>query len=118
MPAKRKKIEKKKSMLIRKNDWVEAISGKEKGKRGKVLRTLQSQNRVIVEKLNFIKLHNKPKGRKQQSGIIEKEGSIEVSNLMLVCTKCDKPVRVGIQILSDQKKVRICRKCGEVIGKT
>jgi len=100
---------------IRRGDFVEVIAGKEKGKRGKVLKVLPKKERVIVEKVNIIKKHARPSPTTGQGGIIEKEGSIHISNVMIVCPKCDKPVRVGIKFLEDGKKVRFCKKCGEII---
>ena len=100
---------------LKKNDTVAIVSGNEKGKRGRVLSVERSNNRLIVEKLNMIKRHMKPSKKYQQGGIIEKEGSINISNVMLVCTKCDKSTRIGQKILENGKKVRECKKCGEVI---
>jgi len=100
---------------LKKNDTVVIVSGNEKGKRGRVLSVERSNNRLIVEKLNMIKRHMKPSKKYQQGGIIEKEGTINISNVMLVCTKCDKSTRIGQKILENGKKVRECKKCGEVI---
>lgn len=100
---------------LKKNDTIVVVSGNEKGKRGRVLSVQRGNNRIIVEKLNMIKRHMKPSKKYQQGGIIEKEGSIHLSNVMLVCTKCDKSTRIGQKILENGKKVRECRKCGEVI---
>jgi len=101
---------------IRKNDLVEVIAGKEKGKTGKVLKVLPKTFRVLVEKLNRVKKHQKPTQTNPQGGIVEKELGIHSSNLMLVCQKCNKAVRVTRQEKSG-KKVRVCRKCGETIDK-
>lgn len=105
---------------IRKDDIVQVISGREKGKKGKVLAFLNEKQRVTIEKLNLYKRHTKAgkKGQAQQGGIIEKEGSIHVSNVLLVCDKCGKGVRIRRKKLEDGKRVRICGKCGEVIDKT
>jgi len=100
---------------IKKDDKVRIITGKEKGKMGKVLRVLRGKERVIVENMNFVKRHTKPGGQTRQGGIIEKEASIHWSNVMLVCNKCINPVRIKMQRLEDGKMVRVCRKCGEVI---
>jgi large subunit ribosomal protein L24 len=102
---------------IRKNDTVLVIAGKEKGKRGKVLFVLPARNRVIVERVNFIKKHQRPTQKVRQGGIIEREGSLHVSNVMLVCGKCDKPTRVGKQVLADGRRVRVCRRCAETLDK-
>jgi len=92
------------------------IAGKDKGKSGKVLSVLSKKNRVIVEKVNFIKRHTRPSAKQRQGGIIEREGPINISNVMLICTKCNKPSRVGKKYLEDDKKVRVCKKCGEILS--
>ena len=100
---------------IKKNDTVQIISGDEKGKRGRVLSMLSKDDRIIVEGINMIKRHMKPSKKYSQGGIIEKEASVERSNIMLVCPKCDKPTKIGNKILENDKKIRLCKKCGEVI---
>jgi large subunit ribosomal protein L24 len=100
---------------VRKNDSVMVISGKERGKTGKVLRVLPDQDAVIVERLNMVKRHTKPRGPQQPGGIVEKEASIHASNIMIMCDKCNAPVRVGRKILGDGKKIRICRRCNEAL---
>ena len=102
---------------IRKNDLVMVTKGKEKGKSGKVLRVLPENNKAIVEKLNFIKRHSRPTQQMKQGGIITKEAPISLSNLMVLCPKCNKSVRVGRKILEDGKKVRVCNKCEEILDK-
>jgi large subunit ribosomal protein L24 len=102
---------------IRRNDTVLVIAGKEKGKRGKVLMVLRARDRVIVERVNFIKRHQRPTQKVRQGGIIEREGSLHVSNVMLVCGKCDKPTRTGTQVLADGRRARVCRRCGEIVDK-
>lgn len=102
---------------IKKDDIVQVISGKEKGKKGKVLALLNEKERVTIEKLNLFKRHTKTNKKGQQGGIIEKEGSIHISNVLLVCDKCGKGVRVRRKKLEDGKRVRMCGKCGEVIDK-
>jgi large subunit ribosomal protein L24 len=102
-------------MKIQKNDNVLIIKGKDKGKKGKVRKALPDKDRVIVEGLNLIKRHSKTKGKTRQAGIIELEGPIHVSNVMVICNKCNKPVRVGVRILEDGKKARYCRGCSEII---
>lgn len=101
---------------IRKNDLVMVTTGKDKGKTGKVLRILKKKDRVIVEKVNMVKRHVKP-SQKTKGGILEKESPIHVSNVMIYCEKCSKPVRVGKKVLDDGKKVRYCKKCNDVIDK-
>ena len=100
---------------IKKNDTVMVIAGRERGKTGKVLRVLPAKERALVERLNMVKRHQKPRGPQSPSGIIEKEAPIHVSNLMLICAKCTDPVRVGRRRLDDGKTVRVCKKCGEIL---
>jgi large subunit ribosomal protein L24 len=100
---------------IRKNDSVIVIGGKERGKTGKVLRVLPDKDAVIVERLNIVKRHTKPRGPQQPGGIVEKEAAIHASNIMFLCDKCNAPVRVGHKILADGKKIRICRRCNEAL---
>jgi len=102
---------------IKKNDMVIVTKGKEKGKSGKVLRVFPEKGKAIVEKLNFIKRHAKPSQQMRQGGIIEKEAPLTVSNLMVLCPKCNKPVRTGRRRLEDGKNIRVCRKCGDILDK-
>jgi large subunit ribosomal protein L24 len=102
-------------MKIHKNDNVLIIAGKDKGKKGKVRKSLPDKECVIVEGLNLIKRHSKTKGQTRQAGIIELEGPIHVSNVMVICNKCNKPVKVGVRVLEDGKKARYCRNCSEII---
>jgi large subunit ribosomal protein L24 len=106
------------ALSVRRNDTVQVMAGKEKGKRGKVLIVLPDRERVIVERVNFIKRHQRPTQKVRQGGIIEREGSLHVSNVMLVCGKCDKPTRTGTQVLADGRRVRVCKKCHETLDKT
>ncbi len=101
--------------MIRKNDEVIVISGKEKGKRGKVLSFTNEGERVRVEKLNMIKRHVRPNQKMPQGGIVDKEGSIHVSNVLLYCAKCKKGVRLGVKAGKEGKKQRVCRKCSGVL---
>jgi large subunit ribosomal protein L24 len=103
---------------IKRNDTVEVIAGKEKGKRGKVLIVLREKQRVIVERVNFIKRHQRPTQKVRQGGIIEREGSLHVSNVMLVCGKCNLPTRTGVQTLGDGRRVRVCKRCNELVDKS
>ena len=100
-------------IAIKRNDLVVVTAGKEKGKKGKVLRVLRDKDRVIVEKVNFIKRHQKPSGAQKQGGIIEREGPLHLSNVMLFCEKCGKGVRIRRQRLEDGNVVRLCAGCGE-----
>ena len=102
-------------MKIRKNDTVLVIAGKDKGKKGKVRFAYPKDERLLVEGVNFIKRHTRARGRVRQAGIIEVEAPIHVSNIMLLCSRCNHPTRVGFRILEDGRKVRICRSCQEVI---
>lgn len=100
---------------IKLSDQVEIIAGKDKGMVGKVIKAFRDTDQVIVEKVNMIKRHTKPNMVNQQGGIVEKESSIDVSNVMLLCPKCSKATRVGFKILDDGAKIRICKKCGESV---
>ncbi len=102
-------------MKIRKNDTVLVIAGKDRGKKGKVRFAYPKDERVLVEGINFIKRHTRAVGQVRQAGIIEREEPIHVSNVMLVCSKCNHPTRVGFRFLEDGKKVRVCKVCHEVI---
>lgn len=103
------------SLKVKKDDMVEVITGKDKGRRGKVLSVTPQYRHLLVEKINIVKKHQKPNQQTRQGGIIEKENKIKVDNVMVVCSKCDKAVRIGKKTLEDGKKVRVCRKCGEVL---
>jgi large subunit ribosomal protein L24 len=102
---------------IKKDDFVKVIAGKDRGKQGRVLRVFPKEGRLTVERLGMIKRHTRPSQQMQQGGIIEREGKIHLSNVILVCTRCQRGVRVGHRRLEDGKKVRICRRCGEVMDK-
>lgn len=102
-------------MKIRKNDTVLVITGKDRGKKGKVRFAYPKDERIIVEGINFIKMHSKAKGRVRQAGIIEREAPIHVSNVILLCSRCNHPARIGFRRLEDGRKVRFCRVCGEII---
>ncbi|HVZ21093.1 MAG TPA: 50S ribosomal protein L24 [Vicinamibacterales bacterium] len=102
---------------IRRNDTVMVTAGKDRGKRGRVLRLLPITNRVVVEGVNMIKRHTRPNPQKNiQGGILEREGALHASNVMLVCPECGKATRVGHRVQGD-RKVRICRKCEGVVDK-
>ena len=103
---------------VKKNDSVIVISGRDRGKRGRVLRVLPEKRRVIVEGVNFIKRHTRPNPQRNiKGGILEREASVDASNLMVVCAECGKPTRVGRRLLDDGKKVRTCRRCGGILDK-
>jgi large subunit ribosomal protein L24 len=98
---------------IRKNDTVMVIAGRERGKTGKVLRIVGDGERALVERLNMVKRHTKARGPQSPQGIIEKEASIHRSNLMILCDRCNAPVRMGKRLLDDGRDARVCRRCGE-----
>jgi large subunit ribosomal protein L24 len=102
---------------IKRGDTVQVISGKEKGKSGKILKAYPAKGRVIVEHVNMIKKHTKRRSQGQGGGIIEREGTLNASNLMLVCPSCRKATRLGHKRLEDGSKARICKKCGEVVDR-
>mgnify|MGYP000858989271 CR=1 FL=1 len=99
---------------VRKNDTVLVLTGKDAGKRGKVVTVDPHQKRILVEGINIMKRHTRPTRALPQGGIIEKEGMMDSSNVMLVCSKCQQPTRVGKKIV-DNKSVRACKRCGELI---
>lgn len=100
---------------LKKGDIVKVLSGKDKGKTGKILKTIPDKSRVVVEKVNIIKKHKRP-DQQSRGGIVEKEGQLHVSKVALYCNKCNAGIRVRNKILEDGKKVRICGKCNEVIN--
>jgi large subunit ribosomal protein L24 len=98
------------------NDKVEVIAGKDKGRVGKVLRIDKEKNRIVVERINMIKKHQKATAAGQSGQIIEKEASIHLSNVMIVCPECTETVRIGTKLLEDGTKVRVCKKCKATIA--
>lgn len=102
-------------MKIKKNDTVLVISGKDRGRKGKVIRTLPKEGKVIVEGMNIKKKHIRPRREGEKGQIIEIPGPIDVSNVKLICPKCGKPTRIGYKIIN-KKKFRICKKCSQEIG--
>ena len=102
-------------MKIRRDDTVFVIAGKDKGKKGKVRFAYPKKERVLVDGVNFIKKHARAVRGVRQAGIIEQEAPIPMSNVMLLCSKCNHPARVGFRFLEDGRKVRVCRSCHEVI---
>lgn len=105
----------KKHPTIKKDDKVIVLAGKEKGKIATVLKVDAEKKRAIVEKINIVKKHARAGPKSAQGGIIEKEAPIHISNLMLVCNKCTEQSRIGKRILEDGSKVRVCKKCGELL---
>lgn len=102
-------------MRLRSQDTVLVIKGRDRGKRGRIQQVLPEKNRVLVEGVNIVMRHTKATGMVRQAGIIQKELPIEASNVMLVCTHCTLPTRIGSRILADGTKARLCMKCKEVI---
>src|SRR4030042_3620160 len=102
---------------IKKDDKVKVIAGKDRGKIGKVLKVIRKKDRLLVENINIVKRHAKPTAKQRQGGILEIEAPIHWSNVVLMCKKCISPVSIKIEQLDDGKKVRICRKCGEIMDK-
>ena len=103
---------------IRKNDTVVVLAGKDRGKRGRVLRLVPEKNRLVVEGVNFISRHTRPNPNKNvKGGIVKREAPLHASNVQLVCPECGAPARIGHRILGDGRKVRICRKCEGVVDK-
>ena len=103
---------------IRRNDNVVVIAGRDRGKRGRVLRVIPGRDRLIVEGVNMVKRHTRANPQRNiKGGIVEREGSVEASNVQLVCPECGKPTRIGRRLLGDGRKVRICRKCEGVVDK-
>jgi len=110
------------SFNLKKDDTVMVVAGRERGKTGKVVSVDREMDRVIVERINMIKRHRKPAGPQQPGGIVEKEASLHLSNVMLLCPSCEKPTRVGRKPLEAKKgekarRARVCVKCGEVLDK-
>lgn len=104
------------NLNIKKGDNVMIITGEDAGKKGKVLKVLPEEKRVVVEGRNKVTKHQKPRNQRDTGGIVEREASIDVSNVMVVCPKCGKPVRTGIKLVEGKdKKVRVCKKCGAEI---
>jgi len=104
-------------MKVKKGDLVKVISGKDKGKEGRVLRVIPKLNKVVVENINVVKKHQRPTQQLREGGIIEQPSPIYASKVMVICPSCGKPTRVGYRFLEEGKKVRICRKCNEIIDK-
>lgn len=101
-------------MKVLRNDTIEVITGKDKGKRGRVRTVLPKENRVVVESINIYKRHVR-RGRARQTGIIEFEAPLNASNVMVVCTNCDRPTRIGYDAQEDGAKVRVCKHCDQII---
>ena len=106
------------SYSLKKNDNVVVISGRDRGKRGRVLRVIPDKARVVVEGVNFIKRHTRPNPQRNiKGGIVEREAALAAANVQLVCPECSRPTRVGRRQLDDGRRVRVCRKCNGVVDK-
>lgn len=103
-------------MKVRKDDTVLVLAGKDRGKKGKVHRVLPDEKRVVVSGINMIKRHTKPRGMARQAGIIEREAPIHISNVAVICGKCNAPARMGYRVLPDGSKARTCAACGELMA--
>lgn len=104
-------------MHVKKGDTVQVLTGKDLGKRGKVLRVFPDKGKVLVEGINVMKKHQKPTAKVMQGGIVDKEAPLSGSNVMVVCPKCDRPTRVRRQVLEDKSSTRTCRRCGEIVDR-
>ena len=103
---------------IRKNDNVVVVTGKDRGKRGRVLKVLPQRNRLVIEGVNFVKRHTRPNPQQNvKGGIVERESPLHASNVQIVCPECGAPTRIGHQLLDDGRKVRVCRKCDGAVDK-
>jgi large subunit ribosomal protein L24 len=102
---------------IKKDDTVMVITGRERGKTGKVLRVLPEEKRLLIERLNLVKRHTKARGPQSPQGIVEKEAPVHQSNVMIMCDRCNAPVRMGKKLLEDGRNVRICRRCGDQLDR-
>ena len=101
---------------IKKNDTVMVVTGRDRGKTGKVMRVLPEAGRVVIERLNIVKRHSKARGAQSPGGIVEKEAPIDISNVMFFCERCNAPVRLGRKTGADGATIRICRRCSEPAG--
>ncbi|MFH1655569.1 MAG: 50S ribosomal protein L24 [Candidatus Omnitrophota bacterium] len=102
-------------LKVRRDDTVLVTTGKDRGKKGKVLKVFPKNNRVIVERINMMKKHLRRRREQDQSGIIEMEAPVHISNLMVFCKHCNKPTKIGVKFLKDKTKARTCKKCGETL---
>lgn len=103
------------ALRIKKNDTVMVLTGKDRGKRGKILSVFPEKQRVIVEGVNLVKRHTRPNQQNQQGGIVSREAPLHISNVNLYCPRCQRGVRFGSRILEDGSKIRYCRKCEEAL---
>lgn len=104
-------------MNVHREDTVLVLAGKDRGKKGRVIRLFPKVEKALVEKVNMVKRHTRPNQQLPQGGIMEKEAPIHISNLQVVCTKCGKATRIGKKTLTSGQKARVCKKCGEILDK-
>ena len=104
-------------MHLHREDTVLVLSGRDKGKKGRVIRLFPGREVALVEKVNMVKRHTRPNQQVPQGGILEKEAPIHFSNLQVICSKCGKATRVAKKALADGRRVRACKKCGEILDK-
>lgn len=102
---------------VKKDDTVAILSGKDKGKTGRILKVLPEKGRVVVENINMVKRHTRPNQQNSEGGILEKEATLDISNVQLVCSSCNTAARTGMRTLDDGNKVRYCKKCNEIVDK-
>lgn len=102
---------------LKKDDPIIVTTGKDKGKKSKILKVLKEEKKVLAENINVVKRHMKPSQLNPDGGIVEKEKPIDISNVMYLCPKCQKGVRLGIKVLQDGTKQRFCKSCGEIVDK-
>ena len=103
-------------MRLRKDDQVVVITGKDRGKKGRVMKVTPTDNTVLVEKINYRKVAQRRTQTNPQGGVVQMEGDLQISNVKLICPRCNKPTRVGYTILADKSKQRGCKRCHEVLG--
>jgi len=113
--SRRGEMESVNKLQIRKNDIVKVISGREKGKVGRILKVDRQKGRVLIEKLNMVKRHIKPGKTHPQGGIVEKEAPLSYSNVLVMCDKCNKPTRISMAVDGSGKRSRVCKRCGDVL---
>jgi len=101
---------------VKKNDLVMVVAGRDRGKTGKVIRVIPETGRILIERINMVKRHSKPRGAASPGGIVDKEAPLDISNVMMFCERCNAPVRIGDKIATDGSKIRVCRRCGEALG--
>ncbi len=100
---------------LSKGDFVQVIKGKDRGKKGRVIKVFPKEGKILVEGINFVRRHSKPKAIDKQGGIIQMEKPLSISNVMCFCMKCSRPTRLNIKVLNDGSKIRYCHKCNENI---